>query len=62
MKAIFTGQASKFLVAIMGAVSSSLTLYYGNEHWVPIVVSAIAAIGVYLVPNSSSTTPVEPPK
>jgi hypothetical protein len=47
---------SKFLIAIEGSVVSILTTYYGTSKWEPAVVSALAAVLVYLVPNTTKAT------
>lgn len=51
-----SGRIAKFVVAVAGAVSSSLETYYGTEHWVPVVIAGITALTVYLVPNSQTTS------
>lgn len=48
------GRYTKGLVAAMGAVSSSLSLYYGSSKWEPVVVAGLSALMVVLVPNSTS--------
>lgn len=55
------GKYSKFIVAILGALSSSLQIAYGGEKWVAIVVAVAAAVSVYLVPNVTPVA-VEPVK
>lgn len=52
-----SGQVSKFIVALMSAAGTDLTIYYGGSHWVPMVTAALGVIGVYLVPNHSDTQP-----
>lgn len=42
----------KFIVAILGTVLTGLATYFGHTQWFPIVTSVVAAISVYLVPNS----------
>jgi hypothetical protein len=48
-----TGQYSKFIVALFGALITGLTNYYaGNPpHWLPLVVALGTAATVFLVPN-----------
>lgn len=58
---MFNGTASKFLVAIMGAVSVGLTSYFSSAAWEPAALSAIAAVMVYLVPNATKVPAVTPP-
>lgn len=45
------GAYSKFIVAVLGAVASSLATYYPSRPWVPVVLSVCAAVSVLLVPN-----------
>ena len=52
-----SGQVSKFIVALMSAASTDMTIYFGGSHWVPMATAALGAIGVYLVPNSNSQPP-----
>jgi hypothetical protein len=52
MKGILSGTASKFVVSVLGAVATSLSTYYSADHWSTIVIAAITALSVYLVPNS----------
>lgn len=56
------GQYSKFIVALFGAVVTSLTTYYGGNppHWLSLVISAATAATVYLVPNLPSGPAVAP--
>jgi len=42
----------KAIIAVLGTVVTSLAVYYGNESWYPIVVSAVTALTVYLAPNT----------
>lgn len=56
------GQYSKTIVAILGTLTSSLSVYYGTAHWFPIVTSAVTVLGIYLVPNQAAPAPAEPPK
>lgn len=48
---MFTGGANKFLVAVIGAVGTSLTSYYGTRTWEPMVLAIVTAVGVYLTSN-----------
>ncbi len=57
----------KAVMAVLGAVLTGLASYYGETHWYPIVVSAVTALSVYLVPNApaiggipTDTQPVNP--
>jgi hypothetical protein len=45
------GRYSKFVVSVLGTVSSGLMTFYGTTHWAPIVVGLLASTAVYLVPN-----------
>lgn len=47
------GNASKFLVAVLGNAAASLEVYFGSAHWVPVAVAALTTLGVYLVPNAN---------
>jgi hypothetical protein len=51
LNGLVNGQASKFLVGVLGAVSSGLATYYSTARWEPVVVMALTAIGIYLIPN-----------
>jgi len=55
------GQYAKFLTAIAGQVVVYLQWKYGDSgaEWLPIVLAAAAALGVYAVPNT--TKAVAPP-
>lgn len=55
---LVSGQASKFLVAVLTTAASALATYFGDAKWEPIAVMVIGAIVTYLVPN----TPAEPPQ
>jgi len=48
------GQYAKFLTAILGQVVVYLEWKYGSTSttWLPIVLGAAAALGVYAVPNT----------
>ena len=47
---------SKFIVAVLGAVSVGLTTFEHGQPWVATVLSGISAVLVYLVPNASKVT------
>lgn len=53
----------KAVMAVLGAVLTSLAVYYGHTTWYPIVVSGVTALSVYLVPNApkAPATPPNPP-
>ena len=53
MKGLLNGTASKFLVSVLGATATSLNTYYGNAHWVSVVMAGLTALGVYLTPNKT---------
>jgi len=43
---------SKFIVAIVGAVVTGITLYYGETpEWLTAIIPFLSAIGVYSVSN-----------
>lgn len=46
-----SGQASKFLVAVLGAVAAVIAT--GNFDWKVLVAAACTAIAVFLVPNKT---------
>lgn len=52
-----SGNVAKFIVALMSAASTDLTIYYGGSHWVPMVTAVMGALGVYLVPNTPNNQP-----
>jgi len=41
----------KAAVAILGTVVTSLTIYYPDAQWLPVVTSVVTALTVYLTPN-----------
>jgi hypothetical protein len=45
------GQYSKFIVAVLGAISTGVTTFGHNSPMTSTVVAAIAAVVVWLVPN-----------
>lgn len=53
------GRYNKFIIAVLGAASSGLTTFYGTNHWVPVVLEVLSAVGIALVPNmgNTATTP-----
>jgi hypothetical protein len=56
-------QYAKFITAIVGQVVVYLEWKYGSSTttWLPIVLAAAAALGVYAVPNSPAPAPVPAP-
>ena len=48
------GRYSKFIVAVIGLATATITTYYGSATWAIPAVSALSALGVLLVPNQSS--------
>ena len=52
-------QYAKFLTAVAGQVVVYLQWKYGasGAEWLPIVLAAAAALGVYAVPNAPKATP-----
>jgi len=48
------GAVSKFIVAVLGAVAAILGIYFGTALWEPAVLSVVAALAVYLVPNQTN--------
>lgn len=45
------GKYSKFWIALIGALVALLTIYFGAQPWLPILVNFLTAIGVYYAPN-----------
>ena len=56
-------QYAKFLTAIVGQVVVYLQWKYGTSgaEWLPIVLGAATALGVYAVPNTPKPAPAPPP-
>jgi hypothetical protein len=50
---LLDGTANKFLVAVVGAISTSLSVYYGTTKWEPMVLAVITAVMTYVIPNIS---------
>jgi type IV secretory pathway VirB2 component (pilin) len=46
------GKYSKFWIALIGAIVSGLTLYFGSNEWITILVTFLSAIGVFASPNT----------
>lgn len=55
---MLSGRYSKLAVAVAGAATTAIETYAAHTSWAPIVIGAIAAALVWLVPN----TPPGPPK
>jgi hypothetical protein len=55
-------QYAKFLAAIVGNVVVYLQWKYGasDTMWLPVVLGAAAALGVYAVPNAAPPAPAVP--
>ena len=47
-----SGQYSKLVVSVLGSIATGLQLYYGDAHWVTVVISGITAATIYLVLNT----------
>lgn len=62
LRGFFSGQASKFVVAVLGALGEAART--GHFDWKSLVAGMIAAVAVYLVPNSQvpPVAPVPAPK
>ena len=56
----------KFIVAVLGAVVTSLSIYYSGARWFPILPSVVTALTVYFTPNipnaPATLAPVVPVK
>lgn len=59
MKQFTTGQASKFLVAVLAALGEASRT--GHFDWKTLVAGMIGAVAVFLVPNASPPAAVKPP-
>jgi hypothetical protein len=60
----FLAEARKAIVAIIGLAGTAIAdglVPSGDVKWVTIVVSALTAITVYLVPNKAPTPPAPTP-
>jgi len=57
------GQYAKFLTAVAGQAVVYLQWKYGasGAEWLPIVLAAAAALGVYAVPNTPAPAPPAAP-
>ena len=47
------GKYTKFWVALIGAVVALLTIYFGAQPWLPILINFLTAIGVYAATNTT---------
>ena len=56
-------QYAKFLTALAGQVIVYLQWKYGasGAQWLPIVLAAASALGVYAIPNAPKAVPQPPP-
>ena len=52
MKPLLNGSADKFLVSLLGAVSASLSIYWGTAKWEPVVIALLTALGTYFISNT----------
>ncbi len=43
---------SKFIVALAGVALSALSYYFSDASWLPFVIQAAAALGVFQVKNT----------
>lgn len=44
-------QYNKLWIALLGAIVTTLTVYFPSEQWVTMLVTFLTALGVYSVPN-----------
>ena len=51
------GRYSKFIVAVIGLATATITTYYGSATWAIPAVSALSALAVLLVPNQPAGKP-----
>jgi hypothetical protein len=48
-----TGRYSKFIVSVIGTVTTGLGIWYpSGNHLVPIITTILTALGVYAIPNT----------
>lgn len=45
---------NKFLVALLGAVLTTVVQFYGDNPYVTLVVTLLTAVGVYHAPNKKA--------
>lgn len=45
------GKYSKFIVSLLGTVSSGLATFYGSSSWEPVVLGILTTATVLLIPN-----------
>ena len=48
---IWAAQYNKLWIALIGAIITTLTVYFPTEQWVTILVTFLVAVGVYTAPN-----------
>lgn len=46
------GAYSKFIVSLLGTVTTGLNTWYGGKPWESVLVMALSSVAVYLVPNT----------
>lgn len=51
----------KFIVALIGALVTGLSVYYSGAHWFPVVTSVATALTVLVTPNVASETVTKKP-
>lgn len=49
----WTKQYNKLWIALLGAILTTLTVYFPSEQWVTLIVTFLTAAGVYAAPNRS---------
>ena len=47
----WAAQYSKFWIALLGAVLTTLTVYFPTNEYVTLIVTLLTALGVYVTPN-----------
>jgi hypothetical protein len=53
-----TGKYSKFIVSLLGTITSGLTIWYpGATHLVPIITMVLTSLGVVAIPNTGAAPP-----
>lgn len=45
---------SKFIIALLGAVLTTVSQFYGDNPYVALVLTVLTALGVYQVPNKAA--------
>jgi hypothetical protein len=60
MGKLISGRYSKFLVAVATAAEAGLQAFWPSAGWVPLAMTGIGAVLVYLVPNVTAAAAAPP--